>query len=199
MISFNPGYYTEADLKDAGFRSMGRNVRIAVNTTIVGVENIEIGDNVRIDGFSTLSVPSPGWLKIGNYIHIAGSCLLSAGDGMSLSDFISISYGSRIYSRTDDFGGEYLTGPMVPEKFTRYRRGPVLLGKHVVVGTSTVVLPNITIGEGSSVGALSLVREDLPPWGVYAGIPAQRLRQRSKNLLELEALLKTEEKAPPTK
>lgn len=48
---FDPGYYSDADLKNAGFRKLGNNVSIAKNCTIIGIKNILIGDNVRIDGY----------------------------------------------------------------------------------------------------------------------------------------------------
>ena len=41
MNPFNPGYYNEDDLKDAGFKAIGRNVQIAKNNTIIGIENID--------------------------------------------------------------------------------------------------------------------------------------------------------------
>jgi galactoside O-acetyltransferase len=49
-----------------------------------------------------------------------------------------------------------------------------------------VILPGVTIGEGASVGALTLVNRSLDPFTIYAGIPARRLRDRSKAFLELE-------------
>jgi galactoside O-acetyltransferase len=52
-----------------------------------------------------------------------------------------------------------------------------------------VILPKLSIGEGSCVGALSLVKKSLDPWGVYFGCPAKRLKDRSRRLLELESEL----------
>jgi len=48
------------------------------------------------------------------------------------------------------------------------------------------VLPGCDIGEGTTVGALSLVKASLAEWGIYAGVPARRLRDRSRDLLALE-------------
>jgi galactoside O-acetyltransferase len=52
-----------------------------------------------------------------------------------------------------------------------------------------VVFPGVTIGEGAIVGALSFVREDVPDWSVWAGVPAKRIGTRKKDVLALEALL----------
>ncbi|AIN65971.1 acyltransferase [Providencia stuartii] len=184
---FNPGYFNEEDLKAFGFKSIGENVSIAKNCTIVGLENITIGDNVRIDGYSTIIVPKGGWLYIGSHIHIGGYSFLSAGSGIELNDFSGLSQGVKIYSRTDDYSGEYLTNPMIPSEFTGVQEGTVILEKHVIVGSGSVILPNVEIGEGSSVGAQSLVMKNLESWGVYFGSPVKKIKSRSKKILELES------------
>jgi len=74
---FDPGYYTENDLKGAGFKSIGRNVLIAKNCQIIGLENISIGNNVRIDGYSTLIAAGKGYINLGSFIHISSCCRLS--------------------------------------------------------------------------------------------------------------------------
>ncbi len=183
---FDPDYYTEKDLQNLGFKALGKNIKIARNNTIVGIQNIEIGDNVRIDGYCAIIAAGNGWLKIGSYVHIGGWSYLSAGNGIELEDFSSISQGVRVYSRTDDYSGDSLTNPTIPEEFTGVTSGKVIVGKHVIIGSGTFILPKVHIHEGTSVGALSLVTKDLDPWGVYFGCPVRRLKERSKRLLELE-------------
>jgi carbonic anhydrase/acetyltransferase-like protein (isoleucine patch superfamily) len=56
-----------------------------------------------------------------------------------------------------------------------------------VVGAGSVILPGCSIGEGTTVGALSLVNRKLDPWMIYAGAPARPLRERRRELLQLEA------------
>lgn len=192
MNPFNSGYYNEDDLHGAGFKALGRNVQIAKNCTIIGLENIEIGDNVRIDGYCSIIVVGGGWLRLGSYIHIGGYCLLSAGDGIEMNDFSGLSQGVRIYSGTDDYSGEFLTNPTVPEEFKSITRGEVIIGRHVIIGSGSVILPKVSIGDGVSVGALSLVNKSLESWGVFFGSPVRRLRDRSKRLLDLERKFKHE-------
>lgn len=187
MNPFNPGYYNEHDLKEAGFKSLGQNIQIAKNCTIIGIKNIEIGSNVRIDGYCTIVVTGDGWLKLSSHIHIGSYCLLSAGEGIEMADFSGLSQGVRIYSKTDDYSGEHLTNPTVPKKFTGVSGGVVNLERHVIIGSGTVILPNLCIGEGTSVGAMSLVTKSLKPWGIFFGRPVKQLKKRSKHLLDLEA------------
>ena len=183
---FNAGYYTEDELQKMGYKSIGKNVRIAKNNTIVGLEKISIGDNVRIDGYCAIIASGDGFVDIGSYIHIGGWSYLSAGHGISLEDFVNISQGVRIYTRTDDYSGESLTNPMIPEKYSDVSSGSVVLKKHVIVGSGSIILPNLIIAEGASIGALSLVKENLSAWGIYCGVPAIKIKNRSKNLLKLE-------------
>jgi len=49
------------------------------------------------------------------------------------------------------------------------------------------VLPGCTLQQGAAVGALSLVTADLGSWGVYAGIPVRRLKDRKRELLQQAA------------
>lgn len=183
---FFAGYYTEEELRQFGFKKVGHNVKIYKNCNIVGLENIEIGDNVRIDSFCTLIAPGDGFIRLGSYIHIAGYCLLSGGSGIIMDDFSGVSHGVCLYSRSDDYSGKYMTNPMVPEEYTGVTSGTVHLGRHVIIGSGSVVLPGTCIEEGSSIGALSLVTRSLSSWGVYSGVPAKRLRDRRREMLEYE-------------
>ncbi|MFM0062931.1 acyltransferase [Paraburkholderia aspalathi] len=182
---FNPGYWTEAELSPFGFCAIGANVRVAKNCTIVGMQNISIGDNVRIDGPTVMSASS-GYIRIGSHVHIGGMAFLAGGGGIELCDFSGLSQGVRIYSTSDDYSGAALTNPTVPKEFLNVKVAPVSLGRHVIVGSGSVILPGCSIGEGASVGAMSLVTKNLEPWAVYFGTPARRLRARSRQLLKLE-------------
>lgn len=195
---FNPGYFETAELRSFGFRSVGDSVRVARNSTIIGLCNIELGSNIRIDGGVVIAAHS-GSLTVGDYVHIGGGCYLGCAGGISLSDFSGLSQGVRIYSGTDDYSGRSLTNPTVPHKYLRLKIAPVMLGRHVIIGAGSVILPGVRIGEGSSVGALSLVLKSLDPWGVYFGSPARRIKARNKDLLELEQALLAEKSgtSPP--
>lgn len=181
-------FLTEQDLRASGFRKLGKNVRIHDRASIYGTENISIGDNARIDDF-TVIIAVNGWVEIGCHVHIASHCLLAAKNGIVLQDFSGIAAGTKLHSASDDYSGEQLTGPTVPPEFTRDIGGTITVGRHVVIGTGSVVLPSCTIGEGSALGAMSLVIKDLEPWGVYVGIPVRRIKERKKDILRLEEQL----------
>ena len=180
-------YYTEEDLRQCGFKAIGHNVRIHELTNLHGVENIALGSNVRIDAFASIIATGPVFL--GAYIHIASYCLLAAGEGIIMNDFSGVAPGVKIFTRSDDYAGHHLTNPTVPEKYTGVRKGQVTLMRHVIIGSQSIVMPGVTIGTGSAVGAFSMVSKNLDEWGIYAGVPAKYIKARSRRLLDAEAAL----------
>lgn len=182
---FNPGYATTEELRTLGFAQVGENVMVARNCTLIGLENIHIGDNVRIDGLTTIAA-ARGHCRIGRNIHIGGGGHLACAGGLTISDFANLSQGVRIYTISDDYSGAAMTNPTVPPEFTNVTLAPVTVGRHVIIGSGSVVLPGADLGEGVAVGALSLVTRPLDPWGIYAGSPARRIRDRSTVLLDAE-------------
>ena len=69
-------------------------------------------------------------------------------------------------------------------------RSSVTVRRHAILGANVIVLPGITIGEGASVGAGSLVNRDLEPWTVNAGSPARAVKARPRQeILGLEQQL----------
>lgn len=179
-------YYESVELRRFGFKHVGDNVRIASNSTIIGLENISLGNNIRIDGNVVISALE-GSLKVGNHVHIGTACFVSCAGGVEISDFAGLSQGVRIYSSSDDYSGRWLTNPTVPSAYLNVRVAPVVIDKHVVIGSASVILPGVTIGEGSAVGAMSLVTTSLEAWGIYFGSPVTRISNRSRRILLLEA------------
>lgn len=168
-----------------GFASVGENVQISDCASFYGVSRITLGNNVRIDDFCVLAA-GVGGILIGNYVHIAvGSSLIGAGM-ITMSDFSGLSSRISIYSSSDDYSGATLTNPTVPSEYTGVTHADVFLGKHVIVGSGSVILPGVTIEDGVAVGALSLVSKNCKAFGIYAGNPARRIKERKRDLLDLE-------------
>lgn len=180
-------YFTEDELRAAGFHKLGKNVKVHNRASIYGVENISIGDNVRIDDFAVII--ATGGLEIGSYVQICNFCFLGAKHGIVLEDFVTLAPGVKMFTASDDYSGEKLANPTVPNKFTGGKSGQVEIKKYSIIGAGSVVLPGCILGEGVSIGALSLVKNNLEPWGIYAGIPVKRLKERKKDLLIMEQQL----------
>ncbi len=173
-------FYTEDELATLGLKSYGKNVLISRKTSIYSSSKITIGDNVRIDDYCVLS----GNITLGSHIHIAAYCALYGAKGIELQDYTGLSARVTIYSAVDDFSGEYLVRPQHNEKNTNVIGGTVILEAFSHICASVVILPNLTIGEGAVVGAMSFVKSSLEPWTIYAGIPVKAIKERSKELKE---------------
>lgn len=165
------------------FKHVGENVKISDKASIYDAEKIEIGDFSRIDDFCVIS----GKVKMGRNVHIAVFCNVAGGDeGITIDDFSGVAYGSNIFSQTDDYSGMVLTGPTIPEKYTNVTRKPVHIKRHCIIGAGSVILPGVVLEEGTSIGALSLVTKSTDCWSIYFGIPARKIKDRKRQMLELE-------------
>lgn len=178
-------FYTRAELESLGFKGLGDPVFISRKAGIYQPEVITIGNRVRIDDFCVLA--GGGGITLGNFIHIGCYSALYGGAGIVMQDFAGLSARVTIYSESDDYSGHSLTNPMIPDRYKpKLHKEPVVLDRHCIVGTGTTILPGVTLGEGAAVGAHSLVTKNCKAWTLYFGVPAKRLKERSKQLLELE-------------
>lgn len=176
-------FYSQEELKKIGFKSLGQNILISRKASVYGAKNISIGNNVRIDDFCILS----GKITLGNHIHISAYSSIFAGNaGVEFKDFVTFSSRCVVYAVSDDYSGKYMTNPMLPDKYINVIEKKVVLNKHCIVGTNSTILPGVELAEGVSIGAMSLVNKSLPAWGIYVGIPVKKIKERSKQLLELE-------------
>jgi galactoside O-acetyltransferase len=173
-------------LRRLGFAAIGSDVSVSDCASFHGAARIALGSHVRIDDFAILSAGAEG-IRIGSYVHIACYCSMIGKGLIEVGNLSTLSSRVAVYSSNDDYTGAGLTNPMLPMEYRRVTEAPVRIGQHVVVGSGSVILPGVTIGEGAAVGALTLVNRSLDPFTIYAGIPARRLRDRSKAFLELEA------------
>lgn len=177
-------YLSEQQLEVMRFKRIGSNVRISDKASVYNPESIEIGDNSRIDDFCVIS----GNVTIGRNVHIAVFCNVAGGEqGVFLDDFSGLAYGCQVFSQSDDYSGRSLTNPTVPDEYKFETKASVRLERHVIIGANSIILPGVTIAEGSSVGAMSMVTKSTLAWSVYFGVPARKIKDRSKDLLKMEA------------
>lgn len=178
-------YLSQDEIHNLGFGKVGCNVLISNKASFYNCGKIEIGDNVRIDDFCVISA-GEGGVYIGSYIHIAVFCSIIGAGKVSISNYANLSSRVSIYSSNDDYSGHYMTNPLVPIEFTNVSSGSVFIGKHVIIGSGSIVLPNVVINEGAVVGALTLIKDTCKEFTVYTGVPAKAKKERSRDLLKVE-------------
>ena len=172
------------------FKSIGQDVVVWEKAKIIYPESISIGNSVIIDDF----VFFMGGQKtdIGSFVHIGAFTGITGGGEFIMEDFSGLSGGVKVYTGNEDYLGGCLTNPTVPYPYRVATRSFIHIQKHAIVGANSVILPGVTIGEGASIGANSLVTKDCEPWKVYFGSPAKSIKTRPKDkILELEQELKS--------
>ncbi len=174
-------FLLEEELAQLGLKKFGRNVLISRYANFYSPENISIGDNVRIDDFCIIS----GNITIGSNVHISAFNALFGSKGIILNDYTGISPRCSLFSAMDDFSGDFLIGPIHSSDKTKISGGPIILEKYSQIGAHCIVFPNVTIGLGAVVGASSLVNKSLSEWSVYIGVPAIKVKDRSRKLLNI--------------
>ena len=181
MTNYRADYLAREALSSMPFKSMGHDVMIHERVTLVGIENISIGSHVRIDPEVILLATGP--LTIGCYTHIAAGVFIAAKAGFEMKNFANIAHGARIYTINDDYSGEHLMGPTIPVELLNLRHGAVVMEEHTITGAGAIVLPGVTLAEGSVLGALSLIGTSTEPWMMYGGVPAKPIKERRRDVI----------------
>lgn len=176
-------FLSKESLIEIGFKFIGDNVKISDKCSIYNPELISIDDNSRVDDFCLLS----GNLTIGKNVHVAAFCNLAGGElGIEMEDFSGLAYGCHVFTQSDDYSGTSMTNPTIPKKYKNETFKKVIISKHVIIGTTSIVLPGVHVAEGCSVGAMSMLTKSTKPWGIYFGIPAKRIKERKRDLIDIE-------------
>lgn len=177
-------YLNEDDLRELGIKSVGSNVLVSEHATIVGLSNVTLGNNIRIDSHVVI-LSRRGTLTVGDNVHIEPASSIVAHHGVSIGSYCTLSHGVRLFTASADYSGESFHNVFPDGRFQNPRVGAIEIRDHVIIGGNSVVMPGLTLGEGAAIGALSFVRSSLEEWGIYAGNPLKRLGNRSTQIREI--------------
>ncbi len=175
------------------FASRGRRLRIARPRRIVNPERIHFGDDVTLgpgcmlnalrkypgrtmhldEGIEPVSLDSR--IEIGDRVSATGYLTVGAAESVVIEDDALLA--SHIYIGDNLHG---MSRVDVPYKYQPLERiAPVRIGRGAWVGEHAVILPGVTVGEFSVIGANSVVTADVPPRTVVAGSPARPIKRWS--------------------
>ncbi len=143
---------------------------------IEGHLRIKIGDNVQIDKntFGSGHTGENPTLMIGDRTHLGYGLTISVGNSVKIGNDCLIAGGCFI---ADNDGH-----PIDPHRRIRKEPvneqeiDPVVIEDNVWIGTGSVILKGVTIGEGSVVAANSLVTRSIPPYSIAMGVPAKIIK-----------------------
>jgi acetyltransferase-like isoleucine patch superfamily enzyme len=188
--------YSPVELREM-LGSVGENVSVNRSAVFYSPKSIHLGSNVRIDCFCLLSA-GPRGIEIGDHVHVSAYVALFGSSGkIEVGPFCALSSRVGVFTATDDYSEGFMSNPTVPLEYRKVRSGDVVLKKHALVGSGSVIMPGVTLGIGASVGALSFVNRNVPEFAIVAGTPARIVGQRNRRLLDLEAKFLADKSAAP--
>ncbi len=114
----------------------------------------------------------PGGVTIGANSVVNREVLLDGRMGLTIGNNVSISEGAMLLTLEHDPNSPDFAG----------RGAPVVVEKHAFVGARAIILPGITVGEGSVVAAGAVVTHDVPAYTIVAGVPARPIGERTRDL-----------------
>ncbi len=181
MTTMHPDMILEGHLMGDNVKQLlkycGKGVTIRPLAKIANPSMVEIDDYSIVDDF--VLIAGGKGVSLGKFVHISSFCSIIGGGVLKMKDFSGLSAGCRIITGSDDFSGRSLTNPCVPKKYKPHLYGGVVkIGRHVILGTNTVVHPNVSIGDYAATGSNTLVLKDLEQSGIYVGTPARRVDTR---------------------
>ena len=157
----------------AAARRVGRGLQIGSGVGFKHVETFAIGEGVFIGAQSYLQGRFDGTFEIGDHVWIGPQSYFDARD-LILEEYVGWGPGARV------LGSAHTGVPAnVPIIQTDLDIKPVRIEAWADIGTSAVILPGITVGRGSIVGAGAVVTRDVPPFSIVAGVPARVIGQRN--------------------
>jgi acetyltransferase-like isoleucine patch superfamily enzyme len=112
-------------------------------------------------------------IKVGSNSVIGRDCHLDGRDAwIIIGDNVSISESTYIITMTHSINSP------VFEAFSK----PVYICDYSWIGTKCIIMPGVTAGKGSVLGAGAVVTKDVEPFAIVAGVPAKKIGERSQNL-----------------
>lgn len=161
------------------YKNFGIDVFIHETAIIKHPNMCDIGSHNAIDNGVTISTE----LIMGDYIHIAPYVVVIGGkkSKLILNDFSFVASGTKIVCGSEDYTGGGLVGPTIPEEYRELTYSTVTFEKYAGCGVNCSIMPGVTLGEGSILGANSLLTKDTEPWTIYVGSPAKPVKIRDRD------------------
>ena len=151
-------YYSKSELIKLGFLSVGENNKISKLSKFYAIKGSTLGSNNRIDDFCSFK----GKIEFGNHIHVSSFCLFSGvGEFIKIDNYTGISSHCSFFTATEDFINPGLASPVMIKEYSKSIAGKIILGETVKLGTHCVVLPNVTMGFGSSAASNTIISKNV--------------------------------------
>ncbi|CAM3757675.1 acyltransferase [Mucilaginibacter galii] len=176
------GFYIYSGWIKFSLKKCGNSFSIQPSFDYVGLENITIGNN--FSSFSRLRMEAytrhnnnyyTPEIIIGDNVSINYDCHIGCVNKIVIGDNVLLA--SRVFI-TDHYHGEVSAQSIMipPSERIVISKGPVVIENNVWIGEGAAIMPNLTIGANSIVGANAVVTKSFPPNSVIAGVPAKLIK-----------------------
>jgi len=155
------------------FRRLGQGVVFEKGVLVFHPENIEIGNNVYIGHYTILKGYYKNLMSIGDDSWIGPQCFLHSAGGLQIGRAVGI--GPKVTILTSQ---HQALNRSIPVYFSPLKFAEVVLEDGCDIGAGSIILPGVTIGEGAIIGAGAVVAHNVPPYEIWAGVPAQKINER---------------------
>ena len=136
------------------------------------------GFNCRIDALNINNLDEKYLIEIGENVEINDEVHIGATEKIIIEDNVLIA--SKVYISDHNHGsykGDEQDSPMSIPKERKIHSSPIKIEKNVWIGELCCILQGVTIGEGSIIGAMSVVTKDIPPYTIAVGSPAKLIKR----------------------
>jgi len=159
-------------------RQCGNGLSVGSGVGFKHLETFEIGDGVFLGAQAYIQGRFDGRCAIGHHVWIGPQAYFDARD-LVIEDYVGWGPGAKV------LGSTHTGAPVdVPIIKTELEIKPVKIEAWADIGTGAVILPGVTVGRASIIGAGAVVAEDVPPFAVVAGVPARFLRWRKGDSID---------------
>jgi acetyltransferase-like isoleucine patch superfamily enzyme len=148
-------------------RRFGNGVTIEPNVGFRHIETFEIGDGVFVGDSAFIQGRFDGRCVIGNRVWIGPHSYFDARD-LVIGDFVGWGPGAKLLGSTHT--GNPVDLPVIQ---TDLAIAPARIKAWVNIGMGAIIMPGVTVGKGSVVGAGAVVTTSVPPFAIVAGVPAK--------------------------
>jgi acetyltransferase-like isoleucine patch superfamily enzyme len=155
-------------------RRCGDDVTFEEGVLVFHPGNVAIGSNVYVGHGTILKGYHKNLMEIGSDTWIGQRCFFHSAGGLKIGS--AVGFGPCVKILTSSHRDQGRSGP--PILGSEIEFGPVVIGDECHFGVGVIVLPGVTIGRGTQIGAGAIVTSDLPEFCVAAGSPARILRGR---------------------
>ena len=147
---------------------VGKNFKFGYSSELINPQYFSIGDNFFTGPNTYSSTNKNNLVKIGNHVMFGPDCKIIGGN-----HDIQFNKNHMYFNKEID-----------------HMNSTIKIEDGVWIASSTILLSNTYLAEGSVIGAMSLVNSYIPPYSIAVGIPAKKISKRFKNSEDLKELLR---------